>query len=62
MTPVARTGLFTAEHHTSLRKVFDERNIGDYDYTVPFSEREAMALLERAERFVDDVENFLRRT
>lgn len=55
-----KTGLFTAEHYSALRTAFDERNLSDYQYTVPFPRQAAGDLLDRAESFVKDLEAFLK--
>jgi uncharacterized protein (UPF0332 family) len=64
MTPqveaLVKTRDFTAEHHDALRTAFDQRNVGDYAFEVPFPEDVAQALLERAEKFVDAAEAYFR--
>ena len=57
-----KTGVFSADHHAALRTAFDERNVGDYQYALPFPEDTAARLPEQAAAFVDDAEAYLRHT
>jgi len=57
-----KAGHFTTEHHAALRNAFDERNVGDYDFSAAFPREAAQRLVDQAEAFVNDADAFLRRT
>ncbi len=56
------TGEMPADHHVALRRGFELRNLADYGTESPISVKDARAALERATRFVNDAEAWLRRT
>ncbi len=57
-----KTGKFSPDHHAALRKAFDERNVGDYDYLGSISVETAAELLKNAESFANVAEAYLRGT
>ena len=54
-----KTGLLDAHLHQSLRKAFDNRQVGDYNVTASISADEAVALLNQAEEFVAAITSFI---
>lgn len=56
-----KTGRLPAELASILRELKDERENGDYSIFPAISEDEAVRAVESATRFVDTVEEFLRR-
>lgn len=55
------TDEMSAAHHVALRRGFDLRNLADYAAESSISVADARAALERASRFVNDAEAWLRR-
>ena len=57
---LVKGGLLPSRLHESLRRGFDERNVGDYGVSGPYPPQRAQHLLESATEFVEAVEVFLR--
>lgn len=55
------TGGLPAEHQVSLQKAFELRGVADYEVATRVTEAQARDLLDRAARFVNDAEAWLRR-
>lgn len=55
------SGEMSADHHVALRRGFELRNLADYATESSISVGDARAALERAARFVNDAEAYLRR-
>jgi uncharacterized protein (UPF0332 family) len=56
-----KTGRLPGELASILRELKDERQNGDYSIFPAISDQEARRAVESATRFVDEVEEFLRR-
>ena len=55
-----KTGAFSQEMGRELNRAFQKRQLGDYTHTFSISQEEAKSLLDKGERFVQEVENYLR--
>ena len=55
-----KPGHLPAWLHDALRTAFDERNIGDYDFALPYPREKAEALLAKARDFLEAIESYLR--
>lgn len=57
---LVKTGALPEWLHDALRSAFDERNIGDYGLVESYPSDRAAGVIERAGRFLDAAEGFLR--
>ena len=55
-----KTNIFSKEMGRELNRAFEKRQLGDYEYTFVFSEKEAMDILENGREFVDNVVQYLK--
>lgn len=54
-----KTGLLPTEMGRELNRAFEKRQLGDYEYTVVISRKEAKELLESGEEFVSRIVQYL---
>jgi len=55
-----KTDLFPKEMGKELNRAFEKRQLGDYEYTFVFSEKEAEDILEKSRYFVDNIVQYLK--
>ena len=54
-----KTGLLDAQLHQSLKRAFDNRQVGDYNVTATITAEAAAELLKQAEAFVAAITQFI---
>lgn len=54
-----QTGIFSIEIGKSVKKVFEKRQVSDYDPDCQFDEKEAAIVVEQASIFLETAKNYL---
>ena len=54
-----KTGIFPKEFTKSLNRLFQNRQIGDYDFEPIITERDAVCDIEKAQEILDAIRNLL---
>ena len=54
-----KTGIFSRDMGRELNRVFEKRQLGDYEYTFVISKEEAEEILEKSKNFVEKIIQYL---
>jgi uncharacterized protein (UPF0332 family) len=56
-----KTGIFPKDMGRELNRVFEKRQLGDYEYTFVISKEEAEEILEKSKYFVETIIQYLQK-
>ncbi|RLD18699.1 MAG: hypothetical protein DRI36_00745 [Caldiserica bacterium] len=57
-----KTGIFPKEMGRELNRAFEKRQLGDYEYTLVISKKDAESILISAKKFFKKIEKYLKNT